>query len=83
MENYVSCEVSKLTMFGMIFSFFMTQRICFQSAAFSMSSKQTDSRASLTTGGFVIDLTSANCCFLIELLSAIDCFHHQLNYNLF
>lgn len=70
-------------MFGMKFSFIMTPRICFQSVAFSLSSKQTDSRASLTgAGGFAIDLTSAKCFFLIEL-TAIHCFHHQFMKNYF
>lgn len=46
----------------------MTARIDFQSDAFSPSSKQMDSSASLTTaGGFAIERTSTRCCFLIDL----------------
>jgi len=42
--------------------------MAFQSVALSLSSSQTDSRASLTTaGGLAIDRTSARCFFLIEL----------------
>lgn len=45
----------------------MTARIDFQSLAFSPSSKQMDSKASLTTaGGFAMVRISTNCCFLID-----------------
>jgi hypothetical protein len=51
-----------------------TARICFQSAAFSPNNKQMDSHASLTgAGGFAIDLTSANCFFLIPLTANYMC----------
>lgn len=43
-----------------------TPRIAFQSAAFSPNRRQIDSQANLTgAGGFAIDRTSDNCCFLI------------------
>lgn len=50
------------------FSRIITARIDFQSEAFSPSSKQIDSRASLTiAGGFAMERTSTKCCFLIDL----------------
>lgn len=52
----------------MKFSRIMTIRIDFQSDAFSPSSKQMDSSASLTmAGGLAMERTSTRCCFLIDL----------------
>lgn len=52
-----------------------TALIAFQSEAFSPSNKQMDSNANLTTaGGFAIDLTSTNCCFLISFTAKIKIF---------
>jgi len=68
MYAYVICDVSKFTIDGIKLSLINTERIAFQSTAFTFNSKHTDSNANLTAGGgFAIDLTSARCFFLIEL----------------
>lgn len=52
----------------MKFSRIMMERICFQSVVLSPSSRQMDSKASLTAaGGLAMDLTSTKCCFLMDL----------------
>lgn len=64
-----------VTMEFIKFSLMTTALIAFQSEAFSPSNKQMDSNANLTTaGGFAIDLTSTNCCFLISFTAKIKIF---------
>uniref|UniRef100_A0A3P8YHJ2 Uncharacterized protein n=1 Tax=Esox lucius TaxID=8010 RepID=A0A3P8YHJ2_ESOLU len=60
-------SAEKLTMVGIKFSLMMMERICFQSVVLSPSSRQIDSRASLTAaGGLAMERTSTRCCFLID-----------------
>lgn len=55
------------------FSRMMTARMDFHSEAFSPSSKQMDSKASLTiAGGLAILRTSTRCCFLMDF-TAVGC----------
>lgn len=64
--------VSKLTMVDMKLSFMTTDRMLFQVSPFSPRRVQMDSSAILTTeGGLAIDLTSTNCCFLIERTAVV------------
>uniref|UniRef100_A0A8C6SHF9 Uncharacterized protein n=1 Tax=Neogobius melanostomus TaxID=47308 RepID=A0A8C6SHF9_9GOBI len=51
-------SAEKLTMVGMKFSLMMMPLICFQSVVLSPSSRQMDSRASLTACCFLMDLTA-------------------------
>ena len=61
-------------------SLIITARIDFQSLAFSPSSRQIDSSATLTTaGGFAIDRTSTKCCFFIDF-TAIKKVQHIVNF---
>uniref|UniRef100_A0A3Q2QKE5 Uncharacterized protein n=1 Tax=Fundulus heteroclitus TaxID=8078 RepID=A0A3Q2QKE5_FUNHE len=72
MTNLIS-SASKLTMVGMKFSLMMMERICFQSVVLSPSSRQMDSRASLTAaGGLAMERTSTRCCFFIDLTAAVQ-----------
>lgn len=61
-------SVEKLeTMLLMKFSRMMTARMAFQSVAFSPSSRQMDSSATLTmAGGLPMERTSTRCCFLMD-----------------
>ena len=69
--TYFRESVVKFTIVLMKLSLTMIARIAFQSLAFSPSSKQIDSNASLTGGGgFPIDLISTRCCFLMDLTAA-------------
>lgn len=66
--NHLISSAEKLTIVGMKFSRIMMERICFQSVVLSPSSRQMDSKASLTAaGGLAMDLTSTKCCFLMDL----------------
>lgn len=62
-------NVSKLIMDDINVSLFRVERIVFQSeVSVPSNSKQIDSSANFTmAGGFAIDLTSANCFFLMPL----------------
>lgn len=62
-------SVSKLTMDDINESLFRAERIDFQSeVSVPSNSKHIDSSANLTTaGGLAMDLTSANCFFLMPL----------------
>lgn len=62
-------SVSKLIMDGINESLFRVERIVFQSeVSVPSNSKQIDSSANLTiAGGLAMDLTSANCFFLMPL----------------
>ncbi|VVD02386.1 unnamed protein product [Leptidea sinapis] len=52
-------------------SFMTAERMPFQVSLFSSSSVQIDSSAILTTGGgFDMERTSTNCCFLMDLTAA-------------
>lgn len=69
---HLMSSAEKLTIVGMKFSLMMMERICFQSVVLSPSSRQMDSRASLTgAGGLAMERTSTRCCFLMDL-TAID-----------
>ncbi|KAJ0009157.1 hypothetical protein NQD34_016572, partial [Periophthalmus magnuspinnatus] len=60
-------SAEKLTMVGMKFSLMMMPLICFQSVVLSPSSRQMDSRASLTAaGGLAMERTSTKCCFFMD-----------------
>ena len=74
MCSYVRDNVSKLIMDGMKLSLFRVERMVFQSvASLASNSKHIDSRANLTmAGGLAIDLTSANCFFLIPLTAKLN-----------
>lgn len=66
--SHLISSAEKLTIVGMKFSRIMMERICFQSVVLSPSSRQMDSKASLTAaGGLAMDLTSTKCCFLMDL----------------
>lgn len=79
---YVILSVLKfVTIELMKFSRIMTALIAFQSVAFSPSSRQIDSNATLTmAGGLAIDRTSTKCCFFIDFtakrkeLDSIQCY---------
>lgn len=62
-------NVSKLTIDDINVSLFRAERIDFQSeVSVPSNNKQIDSSANLTTaGGLAMDLTSANCFFLMPL----------------
>lgn len=67
-NSHLISSAEKLTIVGMKFSRIMMERICFQSVVLSPSSRQMDSKASLTAaGGLAMDLTSTKCCFLMDL----------------
>uniref|UniRef100_A0A8C9RY25 Uncharacterized protein n=1 Tax=Scleropages formosus TaxID=113540 RepID=A0A8C9RY25_SCLFO len=70
MEFYYT--IALFTMVGIKFSLIMMERICFQSVVLSPSSRQMDSRASLTAaGGLAMDRTSTRCCFLMDLTAKL------------
>lgn len=75
-------SAEKLTIVGMKFSLMMMDRICFQSVVLSPSSKQMDSRASLTAaGGLAMERTSTRCCFLMDLTAISIKFNKDVDYD--
>ena len=65
--TYEMSSVEKFTTVEMKLSLMITPRRALQSAACSPSSKQMDSKASLTAGGGLpMERTSTKCCFLID-----------------
>ena len=65
-STHAMSSVEKLTIVLMKLSRTMTDRMVFQSMAFSPSKRQMDSSACFTgAGGLAMDRTSTRCCFLM------------------